>query len=270
MTDDDTEPARRPQPPIIGLVIGLLAIAALGYAALSQRWLYAEGTQLQYEHSDGRTFSIGEVHDRQFGLRTTTACPTRSDSGCVDQTNGELLTAWRQAELEARYMLHEKVDDELATLISKDGMAALAAERDHFESPEDTLHDIEAREALAAKHIYASSSAFALLGWITFVLLLIAIPSLAVSCAIVVAGKRLRLPVMPTTTALLGIGISLITGCVFVATKPGPPGYVGVGPGFFVFGAGIVLGLYASLQLNRLMRPHDPDLLEDSMKPDEF
>ena len=84
------------------------------------------------------------------------------------------------------------------------------------------------------------------------------------------AGKRVRLPVMPTTTALLGVLIALITGCLFVATKPGPPGYVGVGIGFFVFGGGVVLGLWSALALNKLMRPHDPDLLEDAMKPDEF
>jgi len=61
-----------------------------------------------------------------------------------------------------------------------------------------------------------------------------------------------------------------LCGCLFVAMKPGPPGYVGVGVGFFVFGAGVVFGLYASLKLNKLMRPHDPNLLEDAMNADEF
>jgi len=86
----------------------------------------------------------------------------------------------------------------------------------------------------------------------------------------VLAKQRVVLPIMPTTTALLSIGIALICGCVFVATKPGPPGYVGVGLGFFAFGGGVILGLWSSLYLNKLLRPHNPDLLDDAMNPDQF
>ena len=51
------------------------------------------------------------------------------------------------------------------------------------------------------------------------------------------------MPMAPTTLALLAIMAALVTGCVFVATKPGPGGFVGVGIAFWIFGAGAVMGI---------------------------
>jgi hypothetical protein len=108
------------------------------------------------------------------------------------------------------------------------------------------------------------------LGWITLACCAIAALSLLVCAGIVLAKKRILWPIMPTTTAILGVAIGLIAGCVFVALKPGPPGYVGVQLGFFLFGAGVVVGIAATLMLNKQMRPDDPDLLEDSMNPEHY
>ncbi len=268
--EDTTDMPSRPTPPIVALILGVLAVGALGFALFSNQWLYAESTQLQYRHENVTyVTSMGDVHERGFGLRSTSACQS-GNRGCVEMSNSELVEEWNALSLQDRFMLHEPVDAELGERLGTAGLEAMKRTRERFEGADNKGHDIEALDYVAGKHIYNTSSAFSLLGWITFFCLALAVPSLLISCAIVLAGKRVRLPVMPTTTALLGVGIALLTGCVFVATKPGPPGYVGVGVGFFVFGGGVVLGLWSALSLNKLMRPHDPDLLEDAMNPDEF
>jgi hypothetical protein len=52
----------------------------------------------------------------------------------------------------------------------------------------------------------------------------------------------------------------MVTGCVFVATKPDAIEGVGVGWTFGVFGVGLVLGLAAVFPLNRQIRPIDEEL----------
>jgi hypothetical protein len=115
-----------------------------------------------------------------------------------------------------------------------------------------------------------ASGAFAPMGWATFVACLAAALGLFAAAGIAIARKRPELPMAPTTIALLGIMAALITGCVFVATKPGPPGFVGVGPSFWVFGAGAVLGIAGAQLLAKVNRPIDPDLMEDAMNPEHF
>jgi hypothetical protein len=115
-----------------------------------------------------------------------------------------------------------------------------------------------------------ASSVFPTLGYITLGCAALAALSLLVCAGLVLGKKRVAWPIMPTTTAILGIAIGLVTGCVFVALKPGPPGYVGVHLGFFAFGAGVITGIIAALMMNKLLRPYDPDLLEDSMNPEHY
>ncbi len=128
---------------------------------------------------------------------------------------------------------------------------------------------VQAFAAQANEELHVSN-AFPAFGLITLVCTAIAALSLLVCAGLVLAGKRILWPVMPTTTAILGIAVGLITGCVFVATKPGPAGYVGVQLGFFLFGAGVLVGIVSTLMLNKLLRPHDPDLLADSMDPEHY
>ena len=68
-----------------------------------------------------------------------------------------------------------------------------------------------------------ASSAFAPLGWVTFVDALAIAAALLAAAGIATARKHPQLPITPTTIALLGIMIALVTGCVFVATKPVTP-----------------------------------------------
>jgi hypothetical protein len=114
------------------------------------------------------------------------------------------------------------------------------------------------------------SAAFAPCGWISLVACLIAALGLAGAAGLGLAKKKPHLPVSPSTLGLLGIMAALITGCVFVATKPGPPGFVGVGITFWIFGIGAVLGIASSIMLAKINRPLDPDLMDDAMHPDQF
>lgn len=114
------------------------------------------------------------------------------------------------------------------------------------------------------------SEVFAPMGWATLVGSLLAAAGLLVAAALAIANKRPQLPITPPTVALLGIMATLITGMVFVAKKPGPPGFVGVGISFWVYGISAVLGIAGAQMLAKIIRPRDPDLLEDSMNPEQF
>ena len=111
---------------------------------------------------------------------------------------------------------------------------------------------------------------FPIAGVVTFIVLLVAAAGLVVASGVAVAGRRPDLPVSPTTFALLGIMVGLISGCVFVATKPGEVGAVGVSWSFWAFGIGSVAGIAGAQLLARQIRPSDPDLLHDAMNPDQF
>jgi len=115
-----------------------------------------------------------------------------------------------------------------------------------------------------------TSSAFAPMGWITLIAALLAALGLFGAAAIALTGKKPELPMTPPTLALLGIIVGIITGCVFIATKPGPAGFVGAGLSFWVFGGGCVLGIAAAQMLAKVNRPLDPDLMHDAMNADEF
>jgi hypothetical protein len=129
---------------------------------------------------------------------------------------------------------------------------------------------IEQWKALGDSAAQYVSSAFAPMGWATLVASLLAALGLVGAAALAFANKRPDLPMTPTTIALLGIMIGLITGCVFVATKPGPTGFVGVGLSFWAFGIGAVGGIAGAQILAKVNRPEDPDLMDDAMNPDHY
>jgi len=126
------------------------------------------------------------------------------------------------------------------------------------------------RSTMGEEGVKSSSNAFAPMGWVTFGLCLIAALGLLAAAGLGLANKRPDLPVAPTSAALMAIMVGLITACVFVATKPGGPGFVGVSMGFWAFGAGAVMGIAAAQMLAKILRPVDPDLLDDAMNPDAY
>jgi hypothetical protein len=82
---------------------------------------------------------------------------------------------------------------------------------------------------------------------------------LLVAAGLAYARKTPDLRIAPTTIALLGGMLALISGCVFVATKPGPAGMVGVGSSFWLFGVGCVVGIVSAQLLARVNRPPDTE-----------
>lgn len=108
-----------------------------------------------------------------------------------------------------------------------------------------------------------TSSAFAPTGWITFIVALIGALGLAVAAGFGAAKKPMNLPIAPTTVGLLAVMIGLITGCVFVATKPGPAGMVGVGLSFWAFGIGCVMGIAGAQLMAKVNRPPDEEWTVD-------
>ena len=261
-SDLPNKPDRR----ALAVALALVAAGAFGFAAFSKRWLYHRATQLQYHVDDHRVFPIGPVHEIGFGLGAMYECPNGRD--CDDRSNAEFVADWRQRQLSARYLLQEPVDEELADLIGADALASLR--RSRITEGDDGSHVAQLAVAMATKQVYSTSAAFVPIGWIALVACIVAALSLIAASALVLARKRLVLPIMPTTIALLATALALVVGCVFVALKPGPSDYVGVSIGFFVFAGGVLLSLWSSLSLNRLLRPLDPDLLEDAMDPDHF
>jgi hypothetical protein len=107
------------------------------------------------------------------------------------------------------------------------------------------------------------SKAFTPLGLVTFVLSLLGALGLLGAAAYGALGKPMRLPIAPTTIALLALMVGLITGCVFVATAPGPTGMVGVGMSFWIFGVGCVMGIAGSQLIAKLNRPPDEEWTVD-------
>lgn len=111
-----------------------------------------------------------------------------------------------------------------------------------------------------------TSGAFQPMGIATLILL--AISALALIATAVLAARKMKVKTPPSSFALLAIMGALVTGAIFVATKPAQKteGFervifaFGVGPGFWAFGIACVLGIVGAQMLNKLLRPIDPDL----------
>ena len=201
MTDDAPKPTNHR---VVGIILALVAGAALIYAAVTKQWL-----------------SNGNMYEQiSFGLRDMSQC----------------------------------------------GSAFGENDCDHYANSEFVQHLRDFGESSAIN----TSAAFAPMGWITLVACLIAAFGLLAAAALAIANKKPDLPMTPSTLALLGIIIGIITGCVFIATKPGPAGFVGAGLSFWVFGGGCVLGIAAAQMLAKVNRPLDPDLMSDAMNADDF
>jgi hypothetical protein len=110
------------------------------------------------------------------------------------------------------------------------------------------------KDASRYSHEDGPSSAFVPAGWVTFGLLLIAAVALLGAAAFLHLQRPAPLPMAPTSAALLALMVALISGCVFVGTKPGPAGGVGVGLSFWMFGVGSVLGIAGAQMIAKINR----------------
>jgi len=114
------------------------------------------------------------------------------------------------------------------------------------------------------------SAVWAPLGLVTLITSLLGALGLLAGAAVGFLKTKPGLPVSPSSIALIGIMLAMISGCVFVATKPGVPGLAGVGIAFWMFGAGAVVGIAGAIMLAKVNLPADLDLMDDAMNPDNF
>jgi len=180
-----------------------------------------------------------------IGLRDNFAC---ENTHCIEMSNGELCDLIDAKLDEVKHFSVDQVQDTDITNI----VLSRVASSGQGNLPEHT------------------SGAFVPTGWATFVLAGLGIVALAAAIALAALGKRPDAPISPCSIALLALMVALVCACVFVATKPGSNGALGVGIGFWVFGGGAVLGIAGAQLLARAIRPVDPDLTTDAMDPDQF
>jgi len=107
----------------------------------------------------------------------------------------------------------------------------------------------------------SASGAFPIFGYITLGLIGLAVLSLLATLPLAFRKQAdaqamlEKLPIAPTTVALSTISLALITGCVFVATKPGGVGSVGVGWGFWAFGVAVITGMTGAIMIGKQLGP---------------
>lgn len=159
-------------------------------------------------------------YEEGIGLRSFEVC----DGPCVAGSNFQLV---------------EKLDHEIAKIIEANKHLT---ERDQVAVPRAPWHG------------------FPVMGLTAFIASLIAAAGLLIAAFVAIAGKRIAWPVMPTTLVVLGLLFAIVTGCIFVATKPEMIEGMGVGWGFMTFGGALVVGLAAVFPLNRQIRWFDPEL----------
>ncbi len=108
---------------------------------------------------------------------------------------------------------------------------------------------------------------FPYFGLITLIVCLGAAAAMRAGGVLGLMGKFVRSPIAITTVGLLAACLGLITGCIFVAVKPGGAGAIGVSWPFFVFGTAIVMGVAACQMLAKAFGPPEYDPYADPMAP---
>jgi hypothetical protein len=222
----------------VGLALAGVAIAALVFALLADRWLEGDDAQLTASFRD-KGYVWGPEHDVRIGLRSMTVCP---GAQCASLGYAGLPAAWPEALLGAHgrsgggTAIDAIIDDiDAVTPASRDEIAVVVGEMFHW------------------------SGAFIPMARTVLIALVIAVICLALSAALVAAGKRGRFPIYPTTPAVMALAVALVAGCIMVAHSPGPSGYVGIGPCYWALGVGVVTGILASIWLSPHLHPKDDD-----------
>nr|HEX4314887.1 hypothetical protein [Kofleriaceae bacterium] len=216
----------------LALVFAVLGLICLGYAGLSQQWLG----------------NVGYSAEVGVGLRDAYACDDHG-SRCETIDDDELVDRYEARVNAPRHF--------------PEGKADAGSGDDTFASPWD-------RVLPKPGLLDHASGIFPAAGMATFVLIAIAMLMMFVAAAIAAAGRRPQLPVSPCSLAVIALALDLLSAIVFVTTKPGPTSMLGVGTAFWVFGGGVLVAMAGSLFLARAIRPHDPDLLEDAIDPEDY
>ncbi len=237
-TAEDAEDDAPPPPPerrALGIALVVIALGALAFVAQSQQWL----TNVGYSQEVG------------FGLIDNYAC---TDSNACEELGNDELVERYNAHVDAPRHFPERADGGSASADATDQPPASPWER---AMPKPGLND-----RASAAFVPAGEAAFGLLGFAAL--------ALVVAGVIAAAGRKPQLPVSPCSIAVVTLGLDLLCGLVFVATKPGPTAMVGVGLAFWIFGGAVLVGTAGALTLARVIRPVDPDLLADAIDPEEY
>lgn len=134
----------------------------------------------------------------------------------------------------------------------------------------ESMSNFKVAKELAAQNEHASKkqgTTFPYFGLATLIICLGAAASMLAAGVLGLTGKFVRSPIAITTVGLLAACLGLITGCIFVAVKPGGVGTIGVTWPFFVFGTAVVLGVAACQMLSKAFGPPEYDPYADPMAP---
>ncbi|HWU90491.1 MAG TPA: hypothetical protein VN253_24670 [Kofleriaceae bacterium] len=220
---------------MVAIVLAFAAAGCLIVAAFSKSWMGNPSFSGLVRDSNGRPSDAGGHY---FALRGDIRFGPLGFERCARPYRG--------------FEMHETHAEETCAEISTAELNTLIGELDHNNRDKYT------------------SSAFAPTGWLAFGSCLLSALALMVTAGLALARKRKELPVSPASLALLGLLAAMAAGCVFIATKPGPAGMLGVDLGFWSFGAGTVIGMLGAQMLAKEIRPADPDLLAGALTPDDF
>ena len=145
------------------------------------------------------------------------------------------------------------------TSTSRVTFSLLTSKRCVVESGTTTTCDSKSNTALmtelAMQPKEGASTAFATAGQATLGLSLLSALLLALCAGYLVTTKRTSGPNGPQHLALIALMLALIAATVFIKLKPGGATGVGAGPGFWVFGVGCVLGIFAAQFASKLIKP---------------
>jgi hypothetical protein len=213
-----SEPAmtRPPGRPVAPLIVAALSVIALVVCSLVHGWL-----------------DSGLI-DMRVGLRGATTC---TDRACEAVSTGEVVGQFDRARADS------KTND--------------CIERG-LEQCYDDANLMACQDQVVERCAPAASGrgrAFVVTGWITSVAIWLGVLGLLATAGLALTGKQPNLPIAPSTIAFLALAVSIITGCVFVAVKPGDTGMLGISWAFWVFAAGAVGGIVSSMLLARALRP---------------
>jgi hypothetical protein len=218
---------------VLFTVLALIAAGALAFALITKRWLVVDKIQLEAEMHT-QYFSWGPTHSLRVGLRSMELC--FHPGPCTELANTDTPVAWQRA-----LVFHDRLPSHKPLY---DLVAADLEERTNIDPT---------RAQALARELLASSSGWAAWGWVAFAGCALGLVSLVLAAVIATTGKRIAWPVMPTTTAVLGLAVALIAGCVFVVTPPGPGSYMNVDAGFWALGVGVVGGIVSAIKLSRMI-----------------
>jgi len=237
VTDTSADPPLRRSADrrVLAIVLAAVGAACLLLAAFSKSWMANPSFSGLVRDRDGRASDAGGRYwhfrgDIRFGPLGFEQCARPRRGGGADEA---------PAVSACRTMSTADFNDEIG--------AAAELDRDKY-----------------------TSGVFSHAGWIAFGSCLISAAALLVSAGLAAARIKKDLPISPASVALLGLLFAMAAGCVFVATKPGPAGMLGVDLGFWAFGAGAVVGILGAQLLAKELRPPDPDLLEGALNPADF